>query len=156
MMEKTFELSTNPLGQLVLIRPGEADVADVRLRRSFPWTHPDDYISVRNSDGKEVALIDHLADLTPAERGHVERWLGDASFIPAIRRVESVNTDFGYQIWIVDTDRGPATFRVQEREDIRFLPDGRFSLKDVEGNVYVMSRIDALDEQSRRAVEAIL
>ena len=52
--------------------------------------------------------------------------------------------------------RGPAEFRVQEREDLRFLPDGRFSIKDADGNVYELASLDKLDDHSRRAVEPLL
>jgi hypothetical protein len=45
---------------------------------------------------------------------------------------------------------------VQEREDIRFLPDGRFRIKDADGTVYEMVRLEDLDEASRRAVEPLL
>ena len=58
--------------------------------------------------------------------------------------------------WKVQTDRGPAEFRVQEREDIRFLPDGRFRIKDADGNVYEMPSLTGLDDRSRRAVEPLM
>lgn len=111
---------------------------------------------MRDSAGKEVFLIESLAALPSEVRATVERALGDSSFIPTIRRVDSINMDFGYQIWTVDTDRGPATFRVQEREDVRYLPDGRFSVKDVEGNVYVVPKLETMDEHSQRAMSVIV
>jgi hypothetical protein len=151
-----FELIESDTGLLTLRRPDQEDVVDVRLRRAFPWTHADELISVRSDKGKELVLIQRLADLPPAQRQVVERWFTANAFIPLIRRVESVNTDYGHQLWDVETDRGPTTFRVQEREDIRFLPDGRFSIKDVDGNVYSLPRLDQLDPASVKAVEALL
>ncbi len=50
--------------------------------------------------------------------------LAATSFVPQIQHVDDVDVRFGYQQWKVQTDRGPADIRVQEREDIRFLPDG--------------------------------
>jgi hypothetical protein len=70
--------------------------------------------------------------------------------------VDDVDVRFGHQQWKVRTDRGPAEFRVQEREDIRFLPDGRFRIKDADGTVYEMVSLSQLDERSRRAVEALI
>jgi hypothetical protein len=67
-----------------------------------------------------------------------------------------VDARFGHQDWKVQTDRGPAAFRVLEREDIRFLPDGRFRLKDADGNVYELPSAIALDEHSRKAIGAIV
>ena len=70
--------------------------------------------------------------------------------------VDDVDVRFGYQQWKVRTDRGPAEFRVQEREDIRFLPDGRFRIKDADGTVHEMVRLDELDESSRHASEPLI
>ena len=151
-----MRLSLNQLDQLVLHRDGVDDVTDVRLRRAFPWSRPDELVSVRDEKGKELELIARLADLAEDQREMVRRWLAMNSFLPKITSVKSVNNDFGYQQWNVATDRGPLNFRVQEREDIRFLPDGRFSIKDVDGNVYVMPRVDQLDAVSQKAIQAII
>ena len=35
-----FELEVDERSKLVLRRPGQDDVADVRVRRSFPWSDP--------------------------------------------------------------------------------------------------------------------
>ncbi|MDB5325435.1 MAG: Domain of uncharacterized function [Phycisphaerales bacterium] len=155
-MQPDFDLIDNELGQLVLKRPGEDDVVDVRPRQAFPWTKAGTMVSVRTNAGKEVLLIEELASLPAALRERIERWMAANSFLPQILRIASVNNDFGYQMWDVTTDRGPAKFRVQEREDVRFLNDGRFSIKDTDGNIYVMPPLDALDADSQRAVKIVL
>jgi hypothetical protein len=151
-----FELFADERGRLVLRRPGKGDVVDVRVRRAFPWTAPDRLVSVRDAEGKELLLIDRLEPLAPELRIVMERSLGDTSFVPRIVSVIDVDVRFGYQQWKVKTDRGPAEFRVQEREDIRFLPDGRFRIKDADGTVYEMVRLDELDEASRKAIEPLI
>jgi hypothetical protein len=155
-MTDSFELIDDPLGKLILRRPDQEDVMDVRLRRAFPWSKKSELVSVRNSEGKELLMIESLADLDAPLRTKVEKWLDEHSFIPKITRIHQVDVRFGYQMWNVETDRGPAEFRVQEREDIRFLNDGRFSVKDADGNVYELTSLEKLDDQSRRAVEALL
>jgi hypothetical protein len=151
-----FDLVKDDMGRLVLRRPGQADVPDVRIRRAFPWSRTDQFISIRSAEGKELVLIERLGELDAALAHTMQQWLNDGSFIPRITHVNAVDVRFGYQQWDVQTDRGPAQFRVQEREDIRFLPDGRFTLKDADGNVYELPALSALDESSRRAVEALL
>ncbi len=155
-MAQGFNLSTDQRGRLVLRRAGQEDVVDVRLRRAFPLTHLNRHISLRSSDGKELLLIDNLENLPGADRELIEQTLAGESFVPQIRRVENVDVRFGYQQWKVQTDRGAAEFRVQEREDIRFLADGRFRIKDADGNVYEMPAVAKMDEGSRRAVAALL
>jgi hypothetical protein len=143
-------------GSLTLKREGHDDVPDVRIRRAFPWSKSTEYLSIRDAKGKEQVLIDRLDDLPADQRKLIEEWLAANSFIPVITRVHQVNTDFGYQEWHVESDRGELRFRVQEREDVRFLPDGRFSIKDVDGNIYAMPRLESLDGRSIKAVESLL
>jgi hypothetical protein len=152
----SFDLIEDEQHKLILRRPGEEDVADVRIRRSFPWSQPTHFVSIRNSEARELLLIEDLARLESSLRAKIEAWLTAHSFIPKITRIEEVDVAFGYQEWHVQTDRGPAQFRVQEREDIRFLHDGRFSVKDADGNVYEMSSLEKLDPQSRAALESLL
>lgn len=155
-MQQTFDLTTDEQGRLTLKRPDQEDVVDVRIRRAFPWSDPAHYVSIRSSEGKELLLIENLADVDDRLRKIIEQWLSATSFIPKITRVERVDVRFGYQQWKVQTDRGPAEFRVQEREDLRFMPDGRFSIKDADGNLYEMAPADQLDPVSRKAVEALI
>lgn len=156
MTDSTLELIEDEQGRLVLKRPGQDDIVGVTLRRAFPWSSPGRFVSVRGSDGKEIFLIDDLAMLPPHQLKFVEAWLARHSFIPKITRVLQIDMDFGYQQWKVETDRGPAEFRVQEREDVRFLHDGRFAIKDADGNIYELNTLDKLDRDSRRAVELLL
>ena len=153
---ESFDLAVDEQGRLLLKQPGEADVVDVRLRRAMPWSNPDRFVSIRNAEGKEVRMVEDLAALPPDLRRTIDQWLAGASFVPKITRVDDVDVRFGYQQWRVQTDRGPVEFRVQEREDIRFLPDGRFRVKDADGNVYELPAITALDEHSRRAVASLI
>jgi hypothetical protein len=149
--DEPFDLVPDELGRLTLKRPGKDDVKDVRVRRAFPWSKPEQFISVRGSDGKEILLVEDAAKLPAAVRSTIAAWLSRNTFIPTVKRVKFVDTSHGYQQWDVDTDRGPASFRVQEREDVRFLPDGRFLIKDADGNVYLMPSLADLDEVSRKA-----
>lgn len=153
---EAFELIRDGQNRLVLRRPGQEDVTDVLVRRAFPWSSPQQHISIRNSEGRELLLIDDVDQLPPGQRAIITQALSAGIFVPRIQRVESVDVSFGYQRWHVQTDRGPTEFRVQEREDIRFLPDGRFSIKDADGNVYEMPPLEQLDEASQRAVGRLI
>src|SRR3954462_1784500 len=152
-MEQEFELSKGEHDKLTLKRPGHDDVKDVRLRRAFPWSRPERFVSIRSSEGKELVLIEDVARLDASLRELIGEYLTGSVFIPKITRIEAIDVRFGFQEWRVQTDRGPIEFRVQEREDIRFLPDGRYSVKDADGNVYELRAMKQLDEHSRKALE---
>lgn len=155
-MDALFELLRDDRNRLVLKRPGQEDAVDVRIRRSFPWSEPRKKISVRSPDGKELLLIDDLDALPDPQRRFIDEVLADTYFIPRISRIENLDMRFQHQEWRVQTDRGPVTFRVQEREDVRFLGDGRFTVKDADGNLYELPRLNELDEHSRRMIERLL
>jgi hypothetical protein len=154
-MSETFDLIEDDRGRLTLKRPGQDDVVDIRIRRAFPWTQPSKYVSIRSSEGKELLLISDLSALPAALREAIERWLAATSFIPRILQVNRVNTSFGFQEWTVETDRGPASFRVQEREDIRFLGGGRFRIKDADGNIYELPSLTGLSKESQKELESV-
>jgi hypothetical protein len=152
----SFELKSDGAGRLVLERPGQEPVPDVRLRRAFPWSLPDRYVSVRSSEGKELLLIERVGDLPEPQQQLIRDNLARWTLIPRIQKIHRIENSFGFQRWDVVTDRGAVEFRVQEREDIRFLGDGRFSIKDADGNIYELPRIEELDEESVRQVESVL
>ncbi len=156
MATSTFELQTDAQGRPVLVRPGEADVVDVRIRRAFPWSEPESFISIRSREGKELLLIDALNQLDGQVAQQVRAALAKASFIPVISRVVSIDMRFGYQQWTVETAAGPTEFRVQEREDVRFLSEGRFAVKDADGNLYEIPPTTSADAGSQRALSVFL
>jgi hypothetical protein len=155
-MTAEFSLHRDDQGKLRLQRPGHDDVADVRVRRAFPWSNPGQFISIRSSEGKELLLIDDVNGLDAAQRQIIGDYLEASILIPRITRVDSIDVRYGHQQWKVQTDRGPAEFRVQEREDIRFHPDGRYSLRDADGAIYELPPRAQLDEHSRRALEPLI
>ena len=150
-----FELIEDGKGRLTLKRPGQDDAADVRIRRAFPWTAPTKDLSIRSSEGKELLLIPDLTTLPVGLRAMIDKALAATSFIPRITRVDDVDMSFGFQEWSVQTDRGPIKFRVQEREDIRFLGGGRFRIKDADGNIYELPSLETLDPASQKELESL-
>jgi hypothetical protein len=155
-MKPQFDLVKNDQDKLTLRRLGHEDMADVRLRRAFPWSRPERFVSIRSSEGKELLLVEDVSGLSAPLRGLIGEYLASSVFIPKITRIDAIDVRFGFQEWRVQTDRGPIDFRVQEREDIRFLPDGRYSVKDADGNVYELRSLAQLDEHSRRALEPLI
>ncbi len=156
MTPNEFELIADDKNKLTLRRGGHDDVPDVRIRRAFPWSNAFQFVSIRSSDGKELMLIDDVAALPPAARQTIESYLAGTVRIPRIESIVAIDVRFGFQEWQVNTDRGPVNFRVQEREDIRFLPDGRYAIRDADGNIYELRALADLDDHSRRALEPLI
>ena len=74
-------------------------------------------------------------------------------FLPKIVRIRGVTEEYGVLRVEVDTDKGPRTFEVRTREHIRFLPNGRILLRDLDGNRYEIPRLADLDGFSQMLAE---
>jgi len=145
-----FSLRLDDAGRLHLKRAGQDEVP-VTARRAFPWSMPDRFVSLRAKDGGgELMLIEDVAAVPEPTRRTLLAYLDAATFVPRITRVSRIGLEHGYQQWHVETDRGPQELRVQEREDVRFLSDVRYSVKDANGNLYEIPDVRQLDEPSQR------
>src|SRR5881394_2049708 len=80
--------------------------APVKLRRCFPWTFPERYISLQADDNEEVAFISDPKDLDAASQA-----LSEAGFVFLIQRVYSVEEDFELRCFKVETPQGPRAFQ---------------------------------------------
>lgn len=150
-----LKLRTDERGRMFVIRDGSEE-RQVIARRAMPWSRPTEFISLRNKDGNELAMIESL-DAVPSEaRRQIQAFLERGTFVPKITGIETVNMEHGYQLWDVTTDAGKLQLRVQEREDIRFLSETRFNVKDANGNVYEIPNVNDLDAQSQRELSRVI
>ena len=128
--------------------------AGVFVVRTFPATHPEEYLSVRgwNESGDEIELgmIRSLDGWSDASRQVVRAALARRSLVRAISRVHEVTLAQGYLDFDVDTDVGRRRFttRWTQGQVIDFGPDGKM-LIDTEENRYVIPRIDSLPKPDR-------
>ena len=126
----------------------------VFIVRTFPATHPEEYLSVRgwNDSGEEIELgmMRSLADW-PAESQEVVRTaLKRRSLVRTIERVHDVKLGHGYLDFDVETDVGRQKFttRWTGSQAIDFGPDGKM-LIDTEENRFVVPQVSALPAPDR-------
>jgi hypothetical protein len=122
--------------------------------RTFPATHPEEYLSVRgwNDSGEEIeiGMMRSLADW-PAESQEVVRTaLKRRSLVRTIERVHDVKLGHGYLDFDVETDVGRQKFttRWTGSQAIDFGPDGKM-LVDTEENRFVVPQVSALPAPDR-------
>ncbi len=154
---KVQSITRNEAGQLTVCLEGRDEpIPDARVARCFPWSLPETYISIRNKDGKEVALLKTLAELDPASRAIVQQELHDKVFNPRITRIVEHKTEFGVTSITAQTDRGPVTFQIRTRDDIRILSTTRLLFRDADGNTYEVADLLALDPASQEFLQNYL
>ncbi|MHC4981962.1 MAG: DUF1854 domain-containing protein [Planctomycetota bacterium] len=128
-------------------------ITDAHVARCFPWSSPERHISITDSEGKEVAILETLAELDAESRRVVEEELTTRVFNPKIRRIVKVKYEFGVTSITAETDRGEVSFQVRSRDDVRVLSARRALFRDVDGNTYELPDLYALDPVSRKQLE---
>ena len=126
-------------------------------RRLFPVSRIDEYITLLNTDGIEVAVIRKLSDINTESKEIIEYSLNDYYLVPHITRIISITEKNGKIHWTVETDRGYKEFDVRNRNhDVRVYSDGRVRVRDSDDNRYIISDYRQLDKHSLRQAVADL
>jgi hypothetical protein len=135
----------------------------VILRRSFPVTAPDEFISVREPDskkkgrGKEIGMIRRMSDIPAEAQALLNEELDRRYFTPEIIRITGMKEKFGYSYWDVDTTAGRVTFVLNNPfSNIRILEDNSVFINDIDGNCFKIPDVAKLDAQSLRRIEIYL
>lgn len=147
-----FRLERDPFGRLRLLRPGGEGVENVFPVRCFPFTAPDERISICDDRGHEVLFVEHL-DAIPAETAaFLRQELHRREFIPIIHRIRSISEGPEPTTWHVETDRGETRFLLTSDDHIRRLgAEGEGALiADSNGVRYRVLDSRRLDARSRR------
>ena len=141
-------------GRLVAII-GERTVP-VKLRQCFPWSEPIRHISLRDSDDKEVALVDEPASLDAESRQALELALAEAGFVLEVTRVLEIEEEIEIRQWTVETKQGNRLFQTHLDDWPRQLPDGGLLIRDVAGDLYRLADPKGLDKKSRALLWAFV
>jgi hypothetical protein len=149
-MSGEVSLSADPLGTLRAAWAGQVREGLVPVR-CFPLTHPSQWISLCDREGREVLLLETLDGLAPDGRVLLLAELQRREFMPVIRQVLSIHPgDADPSDWHVLTDRGEARFTLPGEDNVRMLGPGSYVLADANGIRYRVPDLRALDPDSRR------
>jgi hypothetical protein len=141
-------------GQLWATAGGEK--RPVVVRRCFPWSEPQDFISLRDLDENEFALIRTPAELDDASRDALEEALAEAGFVLEIIAVDSVTEEIEIRHWKVQTLQGPRSFQTQLDDWPRTVPSGGTLIRDVAGDLYHIRDPGSLNKKSRELLWAFV
>ena len=126
-------------------------------RRLFPVSRLEQYITLLDSEGKEIAVIRNLSDLEENSKKVLISSLDDYYLVPNITRIISVTEKNGKIHWCVETDRGYKEFDIKNRNhDVRVFHDGKVRVRDSDDNRYIIPCYHDLDKASLRQIAADL
>ena len=155
-MTTLFELSRNAFGHLVLTQENGQVIENVSPVRAFPIQSPNDGISLVQEDGKEVAWIDALHELSEPSRTLVSEELEGREFMPEVLRIVSVTSYATPCTWKVETDRGETEFVLKGEEDIRRIGSTSLLIADNHGIHFLIRDMFQVDKHSRKILDRFL
>lgn len=132
----------------------------VVIRRSFPVTAPDEFLSVREPDsrikgrGAEIGMIRNVNIFDKDTVKLINDELEVRYFTPEIKKITSAKEKFGYTYWEAETTAGNASIVLNNPfSNIRVLEDMRIFISDMDGNCFVIPDPSKLDKLSYKYIE---
>lgn len=151
-----WQLSRDAFGRLVAENRDGARVHGVVPVRAFPFTAPGEGVALVSAEGREIAWIDRLSDLSGEFRALIEEELGRREFVPEILAIKEVSSFATPSTWSIDTDRGATKLVLRGEEDIRRLGAASLLIADSHGVQFLIRDLQTLDRISRRILDRFL
>lgn len=136
---------------------GGAQARTAQFRRLFPLSNPSEYISIQDSDRKEVGVLRTLDGLDQESRSIILEELDRRYFTPVVSRIKQLEQESGMWRFDVDTARGPATYFVRNwRDSAHEIGLNRWLVHSVDGQRFELPNTEKLDARSQDLLEQLL
>lgn len=153
-----FERSDS--GALNITLEDEKTIKDVHCIPLFPFSDPEDFISIvckKGSEFEEIGIIKHFKKLPSAQQNFVREDIKLRYFIPEITDIKRIKQTYGIWEWDVVTDRGKKRFYLRDRrENITIKDDGRIIITDIEKCRYKITRYNKIPTKARIELDRVL
>ena len=143
-----MEIVAQGRGELLISSCGESRV--VYPVRCFPLTELQEWVSLIDVKGSEVAIIETLSGLSGKLRDLIEGALKAREFLPVITAITHISVESAHSEWHISTNRGPTKFTLGHDDHVRSLGKHRFVVTDSHGMRYFVNDVNRLDGKSRR------
>lgn len=151
---QTLQITKTEDGLKVIINNNEQAIE--RLSRAFPRTNPDQFVSLMDTEGHEIGMIENPDQLDNASREIVEAELKALYFIPTIHTIRSITAKGTGSVWEVDTDDGPHSFRIMGRDALDGNNAPSIEIHDENGKRFKIEDYWELESDSRDLISDIL
>ena len=154
---ETIRLFREPPWVLRLTIEGDRSYLKVRVVCAAPLSQPDRYICLLDEKNEVICTVEDPIVLDAASQRMIKEEIEQRYMTAIIKRVDSLNSEFGVSYWEVQTDRGNREFVVRNvSENAQWITDRRLLLLDVDGNRFEISNLEVLDKKSRALIQMVL
>ncbi|MBT3983939.1 MAG: DUF1854 domain-containing protein [Bacteriovoracaceae bacterium] len=121
----------------------------VRPMRLFPHLSTQSFISLRDEEGKEIHLVEKLADLDPASAKALLAGLSIYDFVFEVKEVYSIEESFELRVYNVETQVGKRRFVTGIEDYPSSYNDNGLILIDECKDTYAIPDVMALPQKSQ-------
>ena len=141
------------------LRTNGEDYGHVNVIRTFPFSSPSEFLSIRKIDGKneEIGIIENLNVFDDNTVKLIEKQLEIRYFMPKILKILNIKEEFGHTYWNVLTDKGECKFSSSSGSSGSVIHlDDRVIIKDSSENRYEIEDINKLSVKELKKLELYL
>lgn len=133
------------------------DYKRVIFSRILPLTNPNTYISVMDTESKEIGIILSTDEMCSKQAEIVNTELSKRYYCPNILKITSIKEKMGYVYFDVSIKGRSRNFAVKDvSKNIRQIGDQKIMIFDVDGNRYLIEEASTMDKKSLRLLEPYL
>ena len=134
----------------------ELCILEARIRRAFPFSASNHYLSIQDASGKELGLVAEPDKLDSASKKLIAEELDRRYFTPKISRIESLKNEGGMWTFVVESQRGKTLFYVRNwRDSAHEIAPGRIQINSVDGQRFEIESYDSLDAKSKGLMDQL-
>lgn len=141
------------------VKAGDKEYRHVQIVRTFPYTAPFEYLSVRDGEGtsKEIGIIKDLELFDEETKSMINRQLEFRYFTPVIREILYTKMRAGIVSMKVRTDYGECrfSFRTNNNAVIK-LGENRVFIQDMDNNRYEIPDAAKLTVKEQKKLDVLL
>ncbi|MBQ9118739.1 MAG: DUF1854 domain-containing protein [Lachnospiraceae bacterium] len=146
-------------GGFVSVRIGEEFHPRVQVVRMFPFSDPDQYISIRTPDerSKEIGIIENMKQVSKETAEMLREQLALRYFTPIITKIINIKDEYGYAYFDVVTDRGACRFTINMGgHSVVHLSETRILISDIDENRFEIPDVTKLTTKELKKLDLFL
>ncbi len=134
----------------------ESSDTEVSIKQCFPWSGPDEFLSLRDSDDNEVYLIKDINELDETSQRLIQEELNFSQFVLKVSQVKKIEEDIELRQFHVVTEQGERVFQTKLEDWPEVLESGIITIQDLAGDIFRIEDWQSLDFKSKKELSAYI
>ena len=145
-------------GGFLSLSYGGKEYPRVSIYKSFPFTDPNEFISIRDPKEKnaEIGMIRRLSDWPQDIVDILDSQINIRYFTPQVKKIKSLKEEFGFAYWDILSDRGEIKFTTSMYNPVIRLGGNHLLINDLDNNRYEIKDFTKLTRKEIKMIDLYL